>query len=166
MRIDPKSTTEVAANSKHITTSGFLVAWLVEPGVVYIHDKNSKRVLATGDRIRCEVPPGAEISSDKKMAVRTARSEPVQPSGEVFTNFDKRPGQSPIEQAIRRMERKRMLLDRAEREMRAAQDREMLARHSVEVDEDKAPPPPPPPPDDPSAQPTEPADPPNEPVNP
>lgn len=57
----------------------------------------------------------------------------VEPSGEVFTNFDKRPGKSLLEQSVALALRKMQLQAKADRAERARMDREMIAAKKLEA---------------------------------
>lgn len=66
--------------------------------------------------------------------------QPVHPTGEAFTNFDKRPGPSDLEMLVKRELRLYSMREAAKREERAKADREAVAAGIVKPSEGKEPP--------------------------
>lgn len=139
MRPDPKTTKALAANAKHIVANGELIIWLEEPGAVYLHEGTRKALIGTGSYLRRKVAPGAEISANKKASVRDVVQVPRPPKGEVFTNFDKRPGETALEMAVRREARKLAIHKQSQAIQRRKADLENIRRHGLEVPKDKQP---------------------------
>jgi ribosomal protein L36 len=139
MKIDPSTLKSLNANAKHIVRNGDLRIWLESDGNVYLHKGSAKTLIGRGTHVRAEVPVGAEISASVKAHVRDVYQEPKKPSGEVFTNFDKVPGESALAQAIKAEVRKLAARRRSAAIARAKDDIENLRRNELVVKKEKAP---------------------------
>jgi hypothetical protein len=111
---------------------------LAEPGTVFCVKGKEMFVVGYGTKFAFEWLTNWQLQTTVPGTMTRRKKTVAKPVGEVFTNFDKRPELSPIEQILTvKMRELQRAEDRAKRE-RAAADRAMLAASGTKA---KNPPP-------------------------
>lgn len=141
MKFQPETLLAFSKDAKVIPTLNPVVVKLAAPAALFWHKGKQKVLIGYGTDFRVTLPDlDCEISAGAEGTLQVRKEGVIAPTGDVFTNFDKRPMHSAehaaVTLALRRLARKERQLD----EKRAEMDRAFIARHDVKVAEDKAPP--------------------------
>lgn len=105
---------------------------------LYIHVGAAKSLIGYGSEFKVEGPVDHHhFTSSVEISVIEKPSKVVETDGEVYTNAEKMPMESPAEAYVKQAVRKMLLKNQAEKKLQKQQFDEMMRQHEPEVVEDE-----------------------------
>jgi hypothetical protein len=138
-KVDPTKLSNLEEGKEYTPESVFSLQ-LAEPGTVICAKGKEQYIVGYGDNFKFEWPEGYKLIVTQPGTMTVSKKPTKKPTGEVFTNFDKRPELSPIEKILKVKMREFQRETERLREKRLEASREMLAKSETTVKPEKAPP--------------------------